>query len=68
MKVEKIIVHPGYSRRTLDKDIALMKLASPVQFGKYVKPICLPGQDQHVPVGTQCFITGNISILSLVIL
>ncbi len=57
--VEKIIVHRRYSRRTLDNDIALIKLATPVQFGRYVKPVCLPNEGQNVPVGTECYITGK---------
>merc|ERR1711872_753554 len=56
--VEKIITHRSYSSRTIDNDIALMKLATPVQFGKYVKPVCLPNQGENVPVGTECYITG----------
>jgi len=56
--VSKIITHRSYAPRTLNTDIALMKLATPVQFGKWVKPVCLPGQGQNVPVGTECYITG----------
>ncbi len=59
MAVEKIISHPSYSRNTIDSDIALMKLATPVKFGTYVKPVCLPKQGQNVPVGTSCYITGK---------
>lgn len=64
MVVEKIISHPSYSRNTINNDIALMKLASPVRFTKYVKPVCLPSQDQNVPVGTQCFITGKYTLIN----
>ncbi len=59
IQVSQIISHPSYSRSTLDADIALMKLSKPVTFGRYVKPVCLPKQGQHVPVGTQCYITGK---------
>ena len=58
--VEKIISHPQYSRSTINNDIALMKLATPIKFGKYVKSVCLPQQGKDVSVGTQCYITGNI--------
>ena len=63
IQVEKIIAHPSYSRKTLDNDIALMKLSRPAIFGKFVKPVCLPNHKQDVPVGTQCFITGEIETL-----
>ncbi len=59
--VEKIIYHPNYQRNTIDSDIALMKLATPVKFDKYVKPVCLPQQGANVPIGTQCYITGEYS-------
>ncbi len=57
--VEKIISHPSYSRNTIDTDIALMKLSSPVKFDKFVKPVCLPNQGEDVPIGTECYITGK---------
>ncbi|XP_071539888.1 trypsin-1-like [Panulirus ornatus] len=36
------IIHEGYSRVSLDKDIALLRLSKPVVFGADIKPICLP--------------------------
>ncbi len=63
--VEKIIKHAKFNAETFDYDIALMKLAIPAKFGKYVKPVCLPKQGEKVPVGTECYITGISSILSL---
>lgn len=52
--VEHVIMHGKYGR--LDYDIALLKLAKPVKFSKYVQPICLPSAD--VKPGTKCYITG----------
>lgn len=42
--VEQITVHPDYDKDSINKqhDIAIVKLAEDVTFGKYVKPICLP--------------------------
>ncbi len=57
MRVEEIISHPSYSRKTIDNDIPLIKLATPVQFGKYVKPVCPQNQEQNFPVGTEFYIT-----------
>jgi len=54
--VVKVLRNPNYSPRTLNNDIALLKLRTPVVFNKYVKPICLP--KGNVPVGTECYITG----------
>eukprot|EP00112_Aurelia_sp_Birch-Aquarium-sp1_P003240 Seg1361.4 transcript_id=Seg1361.4/GoldUCD/mRNA.D3Y31 product="Chymotrypsinogen B2" protein_id=Seg1361.4/GoldUCD/D3Y31 len=58
IRIEKIISHPKYSNSTKNNDIALLKLASPAPYGQHVQPICLPGQNEDVPIGTDCFITG----------
>jgi len=58
LRVSKIISHPSYSGSNLNNDIALIQLKSPAMFNKYVKPVCIPKQNQDVPVGTQCYITG----------
>lgn len=54
--VKKVIRHPHYSHRTIDNDIALLKLIRPVKLNKYVQPACFPSEDP--PVGSQCYITG----------
>merc|ERR1712179_409418 len=40
--VSNIILHPNWNPQTVDNDIALLKLNSPVSFNQYVSPICLP--------------------------
>lgn len=45
--VEKIIMHPGYNRRTIDNDIALIKLARPVILDNVVVPVCLPANNRY---------------------
>uniref|UniRef100_A0A182Y1U1 Peptidase S1 domain-containing protein n=1 Tax=Anopheles stephensi TaxID=30069 RepID=A0A182Y1U1_ANOST len=45
--VQKIIIHPRYSNSDYDNDIALAKLARPVDTSRpHVKPICLPLMDE----------------------
>jgi len=58
LPVSKVITHKLYNPRTLDYDIALIKLAQPVPFNQYTGMACLPEKDDVVPVGTTCFITG----------
>ena len=45
-QVEKIQVHPGYSRKTLHNDIAMVWIVStygqPAHFTDYIQPACLP--------------------------
>merc|ERR1719244_1767841 len=56
IKVERVVIHPKWSRSTLDYDIALFKLAKPAAFNKYVQPACLPSK--VLPPGTKCMLTG----------
>lgn len=36
-----MIVHDGFKKRTLDDDIALLKLSAEAIFNNYVQPACL---------------------------
>ncbi|ROT72247.1 putative transmembrane protease serine 9-like [Penaeus vannamei] len=42
--IAEIKVHPGYDSNTLDNDIALLKLADPIEFpdDNRIAPVCLP--------------------------
>jgi hypothetical protein len=41
VQVAEILVHPAYNSSNYQSDMALLILSSPVQFTKYVKPVCL---------------------------
>ena len=49
--VKKIIKHPNFDKQTLKNDIAILKLATPLQFNSRVKPACLPNEDQTAEKG-----------------
>jgi len=56
-RVKRVFQHPQYQRPSaINNDIAVFELEKPIQFNKYVQPVCLP--DKDVPVGTDCYITG----------
>jgi len=56
-RVKRVFAHPSYQRpSSLNNDIAVFELEKPIQFNKYVSPVCLP--DADAPVGTDCYITG----------
>ena len=61
--VSKIIMHPNYARNTINNDIALMKLSSPVIMNDHVNTVCLPNATDAVSVGARCYITGKSSNL-----
>ncbi|XP_078235019.1 transmembrane protease serine 9 isoform X1 [Pogona vitticeps] len=56
--VARILRHPFYNAYTLDYDMALLELASPLRYSRAVKPICLPDGTHRFPAGSPCFITG----------
>ncbi|KAM3862203.1 transmembrane protease serine 3 [Diretmus argenteus] len=56
--VEQIIYHGRYRSKSLDYDIALMKLAEPLAFNGFVEPICLPNFGEQFEEGTMCWISG----------
>ncbi|XP_061089904.1 transmembrane protease serine 3 [Conger conger] len=58
LTVEKIIYHGRYRPRGYDYDIALMKLAEPLNFNGYVEPICLPNFGEQFEDGKMCWISG----------
>ncbi|XP_052576099.1 anionic trypsin-2 [Peromyscus californicus insignis] len=58
----KSIRHPNYNSWTLDNDIMLIKLASPVTLSARVATVALP--TSCAPAGTQCLISGWGNTLS----
>jgi len=52
----QVIRHPGYNDRTMDWDLAMVKLSSPVPMSDCVGTVALPSSD--VQAGTQCWISG----------
>ncbi|XP_072261307.1 transmembrane protease serine 9 [Pyxicephalus adspersus] len=57
-KIFRIHKHPFYNVYTLDNDVALLELPSPLSFTNLIKPICLPDTSHSFLEGTKCFITG----------
>ncbi|XP_068581893.1 transmembrane protease serine 9-like [Cebidichthys violaceus] len=56
--VTRIINHPGYSSRTNDNDISLLKLSSPVTFTNYISPVCLAAPGSSFHNGIDSWVTG----------
>ncbi|KAJ8046319.1 Coagulation factor X [Holothuria leucospilota] len=54
--VDEIIISEGFDESTFDKDIALIKLSTPVYlFTDYIRPICLP----NVTLARRLYKVGN---------
>ncbi|XDV13434.1 hypothetical protein PO909_001836 [Leuciscus waleckii] len=54
--VIKVIKHPKYN--SLDRDLALVQLSSPVNFSDYIKPVCLAAAGSIFVGGTESWVTG----------
>ncbi|NWQ86289.1 TMPS9 protease, partial [Burhinus bistriatus] len=57
-KIFRIYKHPFYNVYSLDYDVALLELNTPVKFSNTIKPICLPDNSHIFHEGARCFITG----------
>lgn len=42
----------------MDSDIALLQLAEPLEFNRYVRPVCLPAEEEAVQPSSVCVVTG----------
>ncbi|KAM6127538.1 vitamin K-dependent protein C [Phoenicopterus ruber ruber] len=60
--VDKCVSHENYTKETSDNDIAMLHLAEPVMYNKYMLPICLPSRDlaeqELTRSGKQMVVTG----------
>ncbi|XP_069044035.1 uncharacterized protein [Lepisosteus oculatus] len=57
-RVSQIIIHPNFDSWSLNNDIALLKLSSPVNFTSYIQPICLADNSSSFHTGTSCWVAG----------
>ncbi|XP_034566458.1 transmembrane protease serine 9 [Notolabrus celidotus] len=56
--VSQIIIHPDYNTTTLENDISLLKLSSPVNFNDFILPVCLAESGSSFFDGTNSWVTG----------
>uniref|UniRef100_T1J1Z4 Peptidase S1 domain-containing protein n=1 Tax=Strigamia maritima TaxID=126957 RepID=T1J1Z4_STRMM len=42
LRVKRVILHPGFNRRTYNNDIALLELRETLVFNSYIQPTCMP--------------------------
>ena len=62
-RVNKIIMHAGFSMSHLRNDIALMRLVKPVQLGPKVGTVCFPRKNTRIATGTKCWLSGLSSLI-----
>lgn len=57
-RVSRVVIPSGYIEPHSGKDIALVRLSSPVTWSDYVRPVCLPASGTLFPGGMKCYVTG----------
>uniref|UniRef100_A0A8C9ICY1 Peptidase S1 domain-containing protein n=1 Tax=Piliocolobus tephrosceles TaxID=591936 RepID=A0A8C9ICY1_9PRIM len=55
--VKRLLVHSSYRGATTSGDIALVELEFPLQASQF-SPVCLPGPQTPLAVGSLCWVTG----------
>jgi len=56
--VKQIKQHPEYKYESDTNDVAIMELSSKAHFSSDINEICLPQQNEALPVGTTCYMSG----------
>jgi len=62
LDVQAIFMHENYNTRTLQNDIALIKVTAPISFNENIQPVCAPDpMDLHVYQKTVCSGWGTLT-------
>ncbi|XP_063281905.1 transmembrane protease serine 11C-like [Pelobates fuscus] len=64
LQVKEIIVNKNYGTPANANDIALLRMAAPILFTQYIRPVCLPNESAVFPDNSSCYITGWGSLVS----
>ncbi|XP_029030439.1 enteropeptidase isoform X3 [Betta splendens] len=56
-QVDRIVINTNYNRRTKQADIAMMHLQQPLNFTRFIQPLCL-SEGFNVTAGRKCVIAG----------
>nr|XP_014354147.1 PREDICTED: transmembrane protease serine 12-like [Latimeria chalumnae] len=57
-QIHSIVLHKKFKERTLEHDIALLKLSSPLVFNDYIQPICISADTTEKLHDQLCYISG----------
>ncbi|KAH8257476.1 hypothetical protein KR038_010400 [Drosophila bunnanda] len=57
-RVQKIVAHGGYSEYTMNNDLAMMKLRSPLKYNRCVRNVRLPGRRSRRRLPRCCLASG----------
>ncbi|GCB61926.1 chymotrypsinogen 2-like [Scyliorhinus torazame] len=58
LRIQKVITHPAWNPYTINNDVTLVKLTSPVKFTNRISPVCLASAPADFPGGKLCVTSG----------
>lgn len=58
--ISQAVCHPEFNAETLESDICLVKLSSPVELSDHISPVCLAAANSTFPNGTFSWIVGSL--------
>ncbi|KRX79013.1 Transmembrane protease serine 9 [Trichinella sp. T6] len=58
IRVQNVLMQPGYNDRTIANDIALLQLQEPVFYTTVTRPACLPKPGEKPLPTTSCWVSG----------
>ncbi|KAH8240235.1 hypothetical protein KR032_012359 [Drosophila birchii] len=58
LRVMKSFIHPNFDKRTVDSDVALLRLPKPVNATNWIGYSCLPQPFQALPKNVDCTVIG----------
>lgn len=56
--IQRVIIHPNYQQKSVNSDLSLYELKTPLEFGPNVKKLRLPPQDTKSSDGMKLFLSG----------